>query len=174
MRTVDELIEGVRKQGGKATSQRILIWATLHGDRTHPTADDLYRRLKPALPSLSMTTLYNVLNELVEWGEIRRFDTGDGHIHFDPDTSGHAELVCMRCHKVIDAPDGSTPAHETPDDIAGFTIVSHSEQYFGYCPECRQLIRDASREASREAREQRMEAFERVNAHASGLSERAR
>ncbi|HZC04165.1 MAG TPA: transcriptional repressor [Ktedonobacterales bacterium] len=170
MRTVDELIERVRKQGGKATSQRILIWATLHGDRTHPTADDLYRRLKPALPSLSMTTLYNVLNELVEWGEIRRFDTGDGHIHFDPDTSGHAELVCMRCHKVIDAPDGSTPAHETPDDIAGFTIVSHSEQYFGYCPECRELMR----EASHEAREQRMEAFERVKAHASGLSERAR
>ena len=88
MRSVDELIERVRSQGGKATSQRILIWGALVNDLSHPTADDLYCRLKPQLPSLSQATLYNVLNELVEWGEIRRFDTGDGHIHFDPDTSG--------------------------------------------------------------------------------------
>lgn len=140
MRSVDELIDRVREQGGKATSQRILIWTALAEDRTHPTADDLYRRLRPLLPSLSLTTLYNVLNELVEWGEIRRFDTGDGHIHFDPDTSGHAELVCMRCHGVVDAPEGAAPAHTSPVSIAGYTIVSHSEQYFGYCPLCQEVM----------------------------------
>jgi Fe2+ or Zn2+ uptake regulation protein len=136
MRTVDELIERVRCQGGKATSQRILIWSALEGDVSHPTVEDLYARLKPRLPSLSQATLYNALNELVEWGEIRRFDTGDGHIHFDPDTSGHAELVCMRCHRVMDAPEGSVPEHRVPERVAGYRIVSHSEQYFGYCPDC--------------------------------------
>jgi Fur family peroxide stress response transcriptional regulator len=141
MRSVDELIDRVREQGGKATSQRILIWTALSEDRTHPTADDLYRRLKPLLPSLSLTTLYNVLNELVEWGDLRRFDTGDGHIHFDPDTSGHAELVCMRCHCVVDAPEGSVAAHAVPAHVAGYTIVSHSEQYFGYCPLCQEAMR---------------------------------
>jgi len=141
MRSVDELIDRVREQGGKATSQRILIWTALSEDRTHPTADDLYRRLKPLLPSLSLTTLYNVLNELVEWGDIRRFDTGDGHIHFDPDTSGHAELVCMRCHCVVDAPEGTVPTHAVPVSVAGYTIVSHSEQYFGYCPLCQEAMR---------------------------------
>lgn len=136
MQSVEALVERVRRQGGKATSQRILIWSALAGDRTHPTAEDLYRRLKPVLPSLSQATLYNVLNELVEWGEIRRFDTGDGHIHFDPDISGHAELVCVRCHRVVDAPVGAVPEHLAPTEIAGYRIVSHSEQYFGYCPEC--------------------------------------
>ncbi len=141
MRSVDELIDHVREQGGKATSQRILIWTALSEDRTHPTADDLYRRLKPVLPSLSLTTLYNVLNELVEWGDLRRFDTGDGHIHFDPDTSGHAELVCMRCHGVVDAPEGAVPAPAVPVNVAGYTIVSHSEQFLGYCPICQEVIR---------------------------------
>lgn len=140
MRTVDQLIEHVRQQGGKATSQRILIWTALQDDRSHPTAEDLYRRLKPGAPSLSLTTLYNVLNELVEWGDLRRFDTGDGHIHFDPDTSGHAELVCMRCHAVIDAPVGSVPEHRVPEGVAGYVIVSHSEQYFGYCPDCQRAM----------------------------------
>ena len=140
MRSVDELIERVRSQGGKATSQRILIWGALVNDLSHPTADDLYCRLKPQLPSLSQATLYNVLNELVEWGEIRRFDTGDGRIHFDPDTSGHAELVCMRCHRVMDAPVGSVPEHRVPERVASFRIVSHSEQYFGYCPDCQREL----------------------------------
>jgi Fur family peroxide stress response transcriptional regulator len=147
MQTVEALIERVRQQGGKATTQRILIWTALFGDRTHPTVEDLYQRLKPALPSLSLTTLYNVLNELVEWGEIRRFDMGDGHIHFDPDTSGHAELVCMRCYKVVDAPEGAAPEHRVPQDIAGFAIVTHSEQYFGYCPECRLAMRERATSA---------------------------
>ena len=151
MRTVDELIERVRSQGGKATSQRILIWGALVGDVSHPTAEDLYARLKPRLPSLSQATLYNVLNELVEWGEIRRFDTGDGRIHFDPDTSGHAELVCMRCHRVMDAPEGAVPQHYAPERIAGFRIVSHSEQYFGYCPDCQRAM-DTQREQSVERR----------------------
>lgn len=140
MRSVDELIERVRGQGGKATTQRILIWSALVGDVSHPTAEDLYARLKPRLPSLSQATLYNALNELVEWGEIRRFDTGDGRIHFDPDTSGHAELVCMRCHRVIDAPMGAVPEHRVPPAVAGYRIVSHSEQYFGYCPDCQREL----------------------------------
>ncbi|MGH2504529.1 MAG: Fur family transcriptional regulator [Ktedonobacterales bacterium] len=140
MRTVDELTAQVRRQGGKATAQRMLIWSALYQDRSHPTVDDLYRRLKPTAPSLSLTTLYNALNELVEWGDVRRFDTGDGHIHFDPDTSGHAELVCLRCHRVVDAPDGAIPEQCAPAEIAGFAIVTRSEQYFGYCPACRRAI----------------------------------
>ncbi len=142
MRTVEELIERVRQQGGKATSQRILIWTALSADRSHPTAEDLYHRITPRLPGLSLTTLYNTLNELVEWGEIRRFDAGDGRIHFDPDTSGHAELVCMRCFAVTDAPEGSVPEHRVPTSVAGYAIVSHSEQYFGYCPACQQMMRE--------------------------------
>jgi hypothetical protein len=46
----------------------------------------------------------------------------------------------MRCHSVIDAPEGSAPEHRVPDGIAGYTIVSHSEQYFGYCPICQQAM----------------------------------
>ncbi len=144
MRSVEELIERVRGQGGKATSQRILIWSALKGDVSHPTAEDLYVRLKPRLPSLSLATLYNVLNELVEWGEIRRFDTGDGRIHFDPDTSGHSELVCMRCHRVIDAPTDAVPRRHVPERVAGYRIISHSEQYFGYCPDCQRALEPAS------------------------------
>ncbi len=135
MQSVESLVRRVRAQGGKVTAQRMLIWRALEGDQTHPTAEDLYTRLKPLLPGLSLATLYNTLNELVEWGEVRRFDAGDGHIHYDPDCSPHAELVCLQCHTIVDAPAHiARPA--IPAEIAGFRIVLRSEQFFGICPTC--------------------------------------
>jgi len=149
MRTVDELMAMARERGGKATAQRVIIWRALAQDHTHPTADDLFARLRPELPTLSLTTLYHTLNDLVEWGEIRRFDTGDGHIHFDPDTTPHTELVCLRCHSVIDAPADAHAAQALPERLAGYRIVTRTEQYFGYCPECQRAMAHASPEPAR-------------------------
>ena len=155
MRSVEVLSERVRRSGGKVTAQRLAIWHALEGDETHPTAEQLYARLKPEMPSLSLATLYHVLNELVEWGEMRRFDAGDGHIHFDPDTTPHAELICMRCHSVVDAPiELESPPRPLPPELAGYRIVSRSEQYIGYCPACRQALDALDAGASREAREE--------------------
>jgi hypothetical protein len=40
-----------------------------------------------------------------------------------------------------------------PERVAGYRIVSHSEQYFGYCPECqRTLDGQGSQPAERLAR----------------------
>lgn len=141
MHSVESLVEQVRARGGKVTTQRVLIWRALEHDETHPTAEALYARLKPAMPGLALATLYNVLNELVEWGELRRFDAGDGRTHFDPDTTDHSELICLRCHKVIDAP--SHASRPLPPEIAGYRIITRTEQYYGYCPDCQRELAQA-------------------------------
>jgi len=136
MQGIEALAQRLRMQGGKVTSQRMLIWGALHGDQSHPSAEELFARLKPMLPGLSLATLYHALNELVEWGEVRRFDAGDGRIHYDPDLTPHAELVCLRCHAIVDAHE--LPQHGAlPDEIGGYQILMRSEQYYGYCPACR-------------------------------------
>ncbi len=139
MRSIDALSQQVRAQGGKVTPQRVFIWRALADDDTHPTAEELFGRLQVTVPNLSRGTLYHTLNELVEWGEVRRFDTGDGHIHFDPNVTPHAEVICMRCHQVLDAPEVAVPV-TLPTHLAGYRIVTRSEQYYGYCPACQALI----------------------------------
>jgi len=135
VRSVDELIERVRARGGKVTPQRVLIYQALVGDSSHPTAEQLYQRLRPALPHLSLTTVYAVLNDLAEAGELRRFETGDGQVHYDPDTEPHAELVCLRCHRIQDAPPphGRSPL---PSEVDGFVILARTELLQGLCPDC--------------------------------------
>lgn len=135
MRSVEELVERVRARGGKVTPQRVLIYQALCGDTSHPTAELLHARLQALLPHLSLTTVYAALNDLTEAGELRRFQSGDGQVHYDPDTRPHAELVCVRCRRIQDAPapHGQGPL---PAEVAGFRVLARTELLHGLCPDC--------------------------------------
>lgn len=135
MHSVAELVGRVRARGGKVTPQRVLIYQALCDDTSHPTAEQLHARLQPLLPHLSLTTVYAALSDLAEAGELRRFETGDGQVHYDPDTEPHAELVCVRCHRIQDAP----PPHGQqvlPAFVAGFRVLARTELLHGLCPQC--------------------------------------
>ena len=135
MRTVEELVSRVRERGGKVTPQRVLIYQALIGDTSHPTAEQLHARLKNVLPHLSLTTVYASLNDLVDAGDLRRFEAGDGQVHFDPDTSPHAELVCVRCKQITDAP-GPFGQEPLPEEVAGFRVLGRTTLLHGLCPVC--------------------------------------
>jgi Fur family transcriptional regulator, peroxide stress response regulator len=133
--TADELVSLLRAQGKKVTSQRVLIYQAVLGDRSHPTAEQIHSRLKEQLPGLSLTTVYSALNDLVQAGELRRFDAGDGSIHFDPEMRPHAELVCVRCGRIDDAPLERTH-RRPPAEIGGYRILRRTELLHGVCPAC--------------------------------------
>ncbi|HYW23687.1 MAG TPA: Fur family transcriptional regulator [Terriglobales bacterium] len=137
MRTAEELVSLLRARGKKVTSQRVLIYQAVLGDRSHPTAEQIHSRLKDQLPGLSLTTVYAALSDLVQAGELRRFDAGDGSIHFDPEMRPHAELVCVRCGRIDDAPlEG--PQRHTPSEVGGYRILRRTELLHGVCPTCQE------------------------------------
>jgi Fe2+ or Zn2+ uptake regulation protein len=137
VRTAEELVDLLRARGKKVTSQRVLIYRMLLADRSHPTAEQLHSRLKEQLPGLSLTTVYTALNDLVQAGELRRFEAGDGSVHFDPEMRPHAELVCVQCGRIDDAPmEGSTA--RMPAWLQGYRILRRTELLHGVCPTCQQ------------------------------------
>jgi len=137
VRTAEELVALLRARGKKVTSQRVLIYRMLLADRSHPTAEQLHSRLKEQLPGLSLTTVYTALNDLVQAGEVRRFEAGDGSVHFDPEMRPHAELVCVQCGRIDDAPtDGSSA--RLPRRLQGYQILRRTELLHGVCPSCQQ------------------------------------
>ena len=58
--------------GKRYSRQRELIYQTLCRTDEHPTAEMVYRWLKPENPSLSLGTVYRNLNLLADEGVIRR------------------------------------------------------------------------------------------------------
>lgn len=127
-----------RQRGIPLTVQRRdILKAVLERD-DHPTADQVYESAQDRIPGLSRTTVYRVLETLVDLGLIRRLHHAGGVARFDGKVHRHHHLVCNVCHQVTDV--------EGPlfDDLAlppgeehGFEIEDYSVHFFGVCPECR-------------------------------------
>ena len=132
------LIEALREAGLRLTPQRIAICRFLAGTDTHPTAQDVYQALKPAFPSLSLATVYNTLEALVSLGAIHALgDAGDDTTHYDADITPHINLVCIRCHRVIDVPNETVAAlEEEAAKQSGYRILGARVVYYGLCPDC--------------------------------------
>src|SRR5271165_2109204 len=87
------------------TPQRLAIYQVLAADDSHPGAEDIYRRIKPDLPSLSLGTVYRTLELFEEQGLVSRVHAFGDQARFDANLDPHYHLVCVRCRRVIDFED---------------------------------------------------------------------
>src|SRR5580692_3385847 len=94
-----------REQGLPVTVQRRVILESLAGREDHPTADQVFEIVAPRLPGLSRTTVYRVLETLVELGVIHKASHLGSAARYDPNTQRHHHLTCLNCHKVVDMED---------------------------------------------------------------------
>jgi Fur family transcriptional regulator, peroxide stress response regulator len=131
-------LDALRQAGYRLTRQRRVICAYLAATDEHPTPYGVYTALVSQYPDLSRATVYNTLNVLHELGLLVQLDLGDEHTHYETDLAPHINLICRRCHGVVDF----TPS-EPPDAFlnllrtaAGFQPTTVHIQVTGLCPAC--------------------------------------
>jgi Fe2+ or Zn2+ uptake regulation protein len=133
-----ELTELFRDRGLKVTPQRQCIFRVLHGNEVHPTAESVYAAASAEMPTISLKTVYQTLNDLAGMGEILQLDLGTGSTRFDPNVEGHHHLVCTRCGKVRDLYVAARV--RVPDDqLGGFTVNTTEVVVRGLCEQCSTL-----------------------------------
>jgi Fur family peroxide stress response transcriptional regulator len=131
--------EDCRRRGLALTIQRRAVFEELAERKDHPTADQVYEAVYPRLPGLSRTTVYRVLDTLVEQGFACRVQHAAGVARFDPVTERHHHLVCDRCGRLVDLADSAVPAVRLPDARGtGFRIDDYTISFRGLCKSCRQ------------------------------------
>ena len=64
MNAPDQVAERLRTAGMKITSPRMAICRYLHGNLSHPTAEEILAALRPEHPGLSLSTVYATLQAL--------------------------------------------------------------------------------------------------------------
>lgn len=137
MSTVDQLCAQLREQGRRVTPQRrAIIQVLLEDDGTHPTAEQVFTRVRSVMPDMSHATVYNVLHELVEMGVLLELDLGMGERRYDLNTADHAHLVCLGCGRVEDVDYDCEALALTPEQARGFQVVDRTIIFRGYCPAC--------------------------------------
>jgi len=133
MRTPTELTEVFRAQGLKVTPQREAVFRALVDNGSHPTAESVHAAVTAEMPSVSLRTVYQVLNDLTRMGEIHALELGTGAARFDPNVDAHHHLVCTRCGKVRDV---YVEPVTVPASAAGFAVDSAEVVFRGLCDDC--------------------------------------
>jgi len=139
---MDRMLEGVRAAGLKLTPQRLAIVRELAADESHPTAQELYDRLRPSLPTMSFATVYNTLDALSAAGLCAALALSPGSGRFDPNMQPHHHLVCDGCGAVRDLPLAAVAPEEASFRKAatraapGFEVRSVERILRGLCAVC--------------------------------------
>lgn len=92
----EQLTEALERCGLRATRQREHVFDVLLKQRDHPTADEVFLRARAEMPSISLATVYNCLETLVQCGLVRAVHKERESTRYCPNQREHAHF----CDKV--------------------------------------------------------------------------
>ena len=127
------LVEVLRKEGLRFTSQRQAVWDEIKKSEEHRDAEDIYIQLKSNNHNVSRATVYRTIDVLVKNQMVRKMDLGDGRNLFEPriDDEHHDHMICLDTGKIIEFFDEEL--ENLQDKIAekhGYKVVRHVHQLF--------------------------------------------
>src|SRR5258708_10521477 len=89
----EKMLAGVKAAGLKLTPQRMAIVKELASDETHPTAQEIFERLRAGRPTMSFATVYNTLDALSTAGLCAAMSLSPVSGRFDPNMMPHHHTV---------------------------------------------------------------------------------
>lgn len=116
---ISQAISRLREKGIQPSAQRVAVAEYVLTTQDHPSADQVWERVRSRLPVLSRATVYNTLNLFVDKGLLRQLVLAEGNLVFDPNVDAH--------HHFIDEATGAI--HDVPWDALE---VRHVERLRGY------------------------------------------
>lgn len=122
----------------RPTPQRTAILEAVRHADDHPTALEIYRRVRAVRPGIGFATVYRTLNLLVEHGEVLELQVGeDSAARYDGNVASHDHIRCTACGRIDDL---HVPL---PGDVTARVSTASSYQVDGYeltflgrCPDC--------------------------------------
>jgi Fur family transcriptional regulator, peroxide stress response regulator len=137
VKPLETLLDQFREHGLRITPQRRVILELLVDDDSHPTAEEVYERVRAIMPDVSRTTVYSTLHELSDLGEltpVRDFNTSGQR--YDTNSATHHHLYCVTCHSLIDIERDFEGMALSPEEAPGYQILSRQVTFYGICPDC--------------------------------------
>ena len=131
--TVQTVIERFTSHDIRLTPQRINVYKFLLENRVHPTVDMVYSALKSENPSLSKTTIYNIIEVLTEAGLVKILRINDGDVRLDGEISHHAHFYCKECGEIKDI---FMDEISIPKTLTGYQFDEFDVSAAGICVTC--------------------------------------
>ncbi|MFQ5903809.1 MAG: Fur family transcriptional regulator [Candidatus Binatia bacterium] len=118
------------------TRQLEAVWEAVKDETSHPTADQIFEKVRTVIPKISLGTVYRNLQKLVALEKLQVLTLGRTQ-RFDPMVERHEHFICEKCGRVYDvfvnAKEDILPS-SLPRE--GFTVTSHQLALYGTCRHC--------------------------------------
>ena len=119
------------------TDQRRAVYHSLMARRDHPSAVQVFTRVRAQMPTISLATVYNCLETLSGCGLVKTVNLERGPARYCPNLDDHAHFHCAACGTVLDLP--LRPRHK-PEEVwelpKKLLITDHEVAFRGHCPDC--------------------------------------
>jgi Fur family peroxide stress response transcriptional regulator len=141
-KTYDETIS---QKGFRFTEQRRAVYDAVMGKQDHPTAVEVFMRVKNKVPTISLATVYNCLETLASCGLVRHVNHEREPSRYCANLDEHAHLFCSKCGSVTDLPRrGAWSVAEVWDLPQDAVIAQHEVSFRGLCPKCAATPQDGN------------------------------
>ncbi|MEV7329304.1 Fur family transcriptional regulator [Micromonospora sp. NPDC093244] len=130
--------ELLRSRGLRVTRPRLAVLDVL-ASGGHLEVDEITRRVRERLDSVSTQAVYDVLGALSRAGLSRRIEPAGSPARYEARVGdNHHHVVCRGCGEIadIDCAIGSAPCLE-PSISHGFEVDEAEVTFWGLCPGCR-------------------------------------
>ena len=126
------LDSALKSKGLKPTKQRSSVYKVILDKKDHPTADEVLLRVRKELPTISLATVYNCLETLVDCGLVRQVNFDRAPTRFCPNLTPHAHFKCTKTGEIFDLPmDPNTVDHLKNILPKGFTAENFDLSFVG-------------------------------------------
>ena len=127
----------LKEKGIKPTYQRLKILEYMGNNlNNHPTVEMVYEELLKAIPTLSLTTVYNTLNNFLEKELVFGVTITGTEVRYDFNTDYHHHFLCKICGQIIDIDIKCAYAEGEKRTVSGHRIDEVHGYFKGICKEC--------------------------------------
>ena len=134
-----------RESGRRVTPQRVAVFEVLCQRGGHPTVDQIYQEVRKRFPMISLNTVYQIMEALVEMKIVSPVSHGHEAARYETDSAPHHHAICVLCKRIVDVSDPAPGRIRPPRAVRdGFQVLSHRVEFFGYCADC-QVSRETAR-----------------------------
>jgi len=138
MAGIRSVIAGLKRNGYKATPQRLAILRVICDSDEHLTPLVLYNKVRKERPDIGLVTVYRTLEILTKLGLVCEIHFGNHRSYLlRRPAEHHHHLICADCGAVVYFTDCDlSELEERLSRKTGFTIDSHLLEFSGHCRSC--------------------------------------
>ena len=99
-----DVVETLKEHGISPSAQRVAVASFVLSTTAHPSADEVWKKVRAGFPMISRATVYNTLNLFAERGLVKSYVLAEGSVVFDPNVERHHHFIDDETGAIYDVP----------------------------------------------------------------------